>query len=144
LRHSKGVKTLYRDDKKILKVSLKVLKSNKLLAIAPDQDIASVSGVFVDFFGKKAYTPTGPVALALLSGAPIIPAFTVRKNGKLHFLTDEPIYVKSTGDRKRDIITYTQRWSDVVEKYIRMYPSQWVWMHRRWKTRPEDEHATSS
>lgn len=136
LRSSKGVKTLYRDDKRILKKSLKLLNSNKMLGIVADQDVDSVDGVFVDFFGKKACTPTGPVNLAMLSEAPIIPVFTVRKNGRLHLLIDEPIYVETSGDRNSDILKYTQKWSDVVEKYIRLYPSQWVWMHRRWKTRP--------
>ena len=137
LRGSKGVKTLYRDDKSVIKKSLQILKSNKVLAIVPDQDVDSVNSVFVDFFGRKAYTPTGPANLALLTGAPIVPAFTVRRNGKLCFLADKPIYAKPSGDKKKDIIKYTQEWSSVVEKYIRMYPSQWVWMHRRWKTRPK-------
>lgn len=137
IRNSKGVKTLYRDDKGVLRKSLESLNSNEILAIVPDQDVDSVNGVFVDFFGRKAYTPTGPVNLALLSGAPLIPAFIVRENGRLRFFAEEPIYVESSGDRKNDVIKYTQKWSNVVEKYIRMYPSQWVWMHKRWKTRPE-------
>lgn len=143
IRNSKGVKTLYRDDKRVLRKSLEILNSNKILAIVPDQDVDSVDGVFVNFFGRKAYTPTGPVNLAMLSGAPLIPAFTVRKNGRLHFITDQPIYVESSGDRKKDILEYTQKWSDVVERYIRMYPSQWVWMHRRWKTKPESQGVGS-
>jgi len=143
LRDSKSVKTLYRDDRRVLKKSLEVLKSNGVLAIVPDQDVDSVNGVFVNFFGKKAYTPTGPVNLALLSGAPMIPAITVRKNGKLHFITGDPIYVKGSGNKENDVVTYTQKWSDAIEKYIRMYPSQWAWMHRRWKTRPAENRAGS-
>ena len=138
IRENKGVKTLYRDEKDVLRKSLRVLKSNKVLGIAPDQDVDSVDGIFVDFFGKPTYTPTGPVIMAMLSGAPLLPTFMVRKNGELHLLVDEPIYVKSSGDRKQDVLTYTQKWSDVVEKYIRMYPSQWVWIHRRWKTKPNE------
>jgi len=134
LRSSKSVKTLYRDDKRVIRKSLEVLKSGGILGIAPDQDVDSVDGVFVDFFGKKAYTPTGPVNLAMLSGAPMVPAFTVRKNGRLHLFVEEPIYVEKGSNKKESIIKYTQKWSDVVEKYIRMYPSQWMWMHRRWKT----------
>ena len=84
IREDKGVKTLYRDDKKVLKKSLEVLKCNKLLGIVPDQDVDSVDGVFVDFFGKPAYTPTGPIAIAMLSGAPLLPTFMVRKDGELH------------------------------------------------------------
>lgn len=137
LRSSKGVKTLYRDDKRVLRKSLEVLSSNKVLGIVPDQDVDSVDGVFVNFFDRPAYTPTGPVNLAMLSGAPILPAFTIRKNGKLHLLVDGPIYVEKGGDRKKDIVEYTQKWSSVVERYIRAYPLQWVWLHRRWKTKPK-------
>ena len=137
IRERNRVKTLYRDDKNILRKSLSVLKANNVLGIVPDQDVDSVDGVFVDFFGRQAYTPAGPVAMAMLSGAPMLPTFTVRRNGELHLLADKPIYVKESGDRKRDIAKYTQEWSRVVEKYIRMYPSHWVWMHKRWKTRPE-------
>jgi KDO2-lipid IV(A) lauroyltransferase len=139
IRESKGVKTLYRDEKNILRKSLAVLKSNKVLGVVPDQDVDSVEGVFVNFFGRPAYTPSGPAAIALLSGAPLIPVFTVRENGRLRLKIENPIYVEKSGDKSEDIITYTQKWSDVVEKYIREYPSQWVWMHRRWKTRPSSE-----
>lgn len=139
LRSSKGVKTLYRDDKRILRKSLEVLSSNKVLGIVPDQDVDSVDGVFVDFFGKETYTPTGPVNIAMLSGAPIIPVFTLREKNRLRLFVEEPIYVEKSGDREKDVIKYTQKWSDVVERYIRKYPSQWVWMHKRWKTRPKKD-----
>ena len=139
LRNAKGVEMLYRDDKNILKKCLEVLRSNKLLAILPDQDVDSVNGVFVDFFGRPAYTPAGPVKLAMLSGAPIMPMFMVRKNGGFRYIAEEPIYVEKSSDRKQDIIKYTQIWSGVFEKYIREYPSQWAWMHKRWKTQPKVE-----
>ena len=136
LRENKGVKTLYRDTKNVLRKSLNILKSNEVLGVVPDQDVDSVDGVFVNFFGKPAYTPTGPVIMAMLSGAPIAPTFMMRENGKLRLFVEKPIYVKNSGDRKRDMREYTQKWSDVVEKYIKKYPSQWVWMHKRWKTKP--------
>lgn len=138
IRGDKGVKTLYRDDKNVLRKSLSALKSNGVLGVAPDQDVDSIDGVFVNFFGKPAYTPTGPVIIAMLSGAPIVPTFMMRENGRSRLFVEEPIYIEKTDDRGRDIIKYTQKWSDVVEKYIRMYPSQWVWMHRRWKTRQNE------
>lgn len=139
LREDKGVKTLYRDEKNVLRKSLNVLKSNNILGVVPDQDVDSVDGVFVNFFGKPAYTPIGPVIMAMLSGAPIVPTFMVRKDGRLRLFVEEPIYVEDKGNRKQDIIKYTQKCSDVVEKYIRKYPSQWVWMHKRWKTRPNED-----
>lgn len=145
LREDKGVKILYRDDKNVLRKSLNILKSNEVLGVVPDQDIDSVNGVFVNFLGKPAYTPTGPVIMAMLSEAPIVPAFMMRKNGRLRLFVEEPIYVKRSSDKKQDIIKYTQKWSDVVEKHIRMYPSQWVWMHKRWKTSPHSRtHLSTS
>jgi len=137
LRESRGVKTLYRDDKNVLKKSLNILKANRLLAIVPDQDVDSIKGVFVDFLGRKAYTPVGPAAISLLSGAPIVPTVAVRENGKLRFIAGKPIYPDPGADRDKDILRCTQKWSDAIEAYIRQYPSQWAWMHRRWKTRPE-------
>ncbi|MBN1871586.1 MAG: lysophospholipid acyltransferase family protein [Candidatus Omnitrophica bacterium] len=136
LRRSKGVETLYRDEKNVLKKSLDVLKSNGILGIVPDQDVDSVDGVFVDFFGKPAYTPTGPVYIAMLSGSPVVQSFMVRKDGNLHLYIEGPMYLRKTDDRKADIVKYTQMWSDSLERYIREYPSQWAWMHKRWKTRP--------
>ena len=137
IREDKGVKILYRDDKNILRKSLAVLKANNVLGIVVDQDIDSVDGVFVDFFGRPTYTPTGAATMAMLSGAPLLPTFTVREKGKIRLLVDRPIYFEKTGDRKKDILDCTQKCSDVVERYIRMYPSLWAWLHKRWKTRPD-------
>ena len=105
-----------------------------MVGILPDQDIDSVEGVFINFFNRRAYTPAGPVLLSMVSGAPIIPIFCVRQNGKHKFIVEEPIQLEITGDKEKDILVNTQKWSDVTERYIRQYPEQWVWMHRRWKT----------
>ena len=70
----------------------------------------------------------------MASGAPIIPIFCVRENNTHNLIIESPIKLEITGDREKDIIVNTQKWTDVVEKYIRQYPEQWVWMHRRWKT----------
>ena len=90
----------------------------------------------MNFFGKRAYTPAGPVALARASGAPIIPAFIVRQKDDSHkLIIENPVELVDTGDKEKDAVVNTQRWSDIVESYIRKYPGQWVWMHRRWKTK---------
>jgi KDO2-lipid IV(A) lauroyltransferase len=71
----------------------------------------------------------------------VIPAFLIwdKKLGKhrLHF--DPPIELTNTGDRKHDIVENTKRFNLVLEKVVRKYPDQWLWIHRRWKTRPEGE-----
>lgn len=114
---------------------LRVLRENKILGMLADQDIDSVDGVFVEFFGKPAYTPTAPVKLAMASGAPIVPSYMVRNGNKYICFIDEPIYVEAGDDKEDAVKRYTQKWTSVLESYIRKYPDQWVWMHRRWKTR---------
>jgi len=135
LRKVHDVNAIYRDDspKKILRV----LRQNGIIGILADQDVESVDGVYVDFFGKKAYTPSGPAALARSSGAKLVPTFMVRQDGRHTLMIEDPIELVETGDREADLAANTQRWSRTVEAYIRRYPEQWVWMHRRWKTRPE-------
>lgn len=116
---------------------LKVLRANEVLGMLADQDVDSVEGVFVDFFGRSAYTPIGPAVLASVSGAPLIPVFLVREGPRHRFIVEKPIELIDTGNKEADILANTQNWSNVVEAYIRKYPDQWVWMHRRWKTRPK-------
>ncbi len=134
LRNYVGVGVIYRDDspKKILRV----LKQNAMLGILADQDVDSVDGVFVDFFGRPTYTPKAPVALALASGAPIVPCFMIREKNRHRLVLEEPMKLEEKSDKQETIRFNTQKWSRIIESYIRRYPEQWVWMHRRWKTKP--------
>lgn len=136
LRANKDVKTIYRDDPNVLRKSLEVLKSNSVLGIAADQDVADTSSIFVNFFGRPAWTPTGPVVIAMLSGSPIVPVVSVREKGRLRLIVKEPIYVEKSDNKKEDILKYTQQWSNVLEEIIRRYPDHWAWVHKRWKTQP--------
>lgn len=133
LRKIHDVNIIYRDGS--AKAMLKVLKENRILGILADQDVDAVEGVFVDFFGRPAYTPVGPAALAAITGAAIVPTFIIREGARHIFTVEPPVELADTGNREADLVTNTQKWSDVVESYIRAYPDQWVWMHRRWKTR---------
>jgi len=134
LRSHMGVGVIYRDDspKKILRV----LKKNTMLGILADQDVDSVEGVFVDFFGRPTYTPKAPVALALASGAPIVPCFMIKEKNRHRLVLEEPMELEEKSDKQETIKFNTQKWSRIVESYIRRYPEQWVWVHRRWKTKP--------
>lgn len=116
---------------------LKELKGNGYIGILADQDVASVEGVFVDFFGMPAYTPVGPVKIAMASGAALIPMFMIREGGRFRFIIEKAVEMERTDDRERDVLVNTIKWSRVIEKYIRRYPDHWVWMHRRWKTKPK-------
>ncbi len=137
MRKNKGHDVIYRDESP--KKVLRVLKNNSYLGILADQDIDSVEGVFVDFFGKPAYTPVAPVKLAIKTGAALIPAFLIREDGKFRFMVEKEVSLDISGDRERDLLINTIKWTKVIERYIRKYPDQWVWMHRRWKTRPKEE-----
>ena len=134
MRNSMGVNIIYRTDspKKILKL----LRNNEMIGVTPDQDIDSVEGIFVNFFGRKAYTPSAPVKLAIAANAPIVPMFIVRKGLKHTIYVEEPILIEQGGDKDATIKKYTRKWSDIIEAHIRAHPDHWVWMHRRWKTRP--------
>ena len=116
---------------------LRCLKRNELIAILADVDTRT-RGIFVDFFGRPAYTPYGPVALALKTGAAILPTFIVRQPDDSHrAVVEAPLPLQQSGDKEQDLLVNTQRFTKVIESYIRRYPEQWIWMHERWKTKPE-------
>jgi len=134
-RGKKGVPTLARGSS--YKTILRVLSENNLIGILIDQD-TDVRGVFVDFYGKPAFTPIGAAMLAMDSGAPVLPMFYLKKPDDTYVFIIEPeIPLVMTGNRRQDMEENTRRFHAVIEKYIKQYPTQWVWMHNRWKTTPE-------
>lgn len=133
-REKGGYTTIDRDTG--VRHALRCLKRNELLGIVADVDTA-VSGVFVDFFGRRAYTPYSPVAIALKTGAAILPTFIVRQpDGSHHAIIEPPLALKRTSMKEKDLVVNTQKFTKIIESYIRRYPTQWIWMHRRWKTQP--------
>jgi KDO2-lipid IV(A) lauroyltransferase len=123
------------------KEALRRLKAGALLAIPFDQNQIRSFGVFVDFFGVPASTTTGPVRLAKLTGAPIIPVFLVRdgESGRHRIEVLPEVQLVWTGDREADLRVNTQRCSDVFEQMVRKHPDHWIWFHKRWRTRPPGE-----
>lgn len=136
LREGVGVRTIYRDEspRKMLQVLLK----NQILGIVADQDVDSIEGTFVPFFGVPAYTPTAPAKLSIASGAPIVPAFMIRQGRKYRLFMEEPIYPEVKDSKEEAVQDMTARWAEAVEDRVRRFPEQWGWMHDRWKTRPGD------
>ncbi len=115
------------------------LKKGGMMCLLIDQD-TKVKSRFVDFFGKPAATPIGATVLALKTGAKVVPVHTMlddRNRQVIHI--GEEVELSRTGDEQRDLIENTQRFSTVLESFIRKDPSQWLWMHERWKTKPGDE-----
>ncbi len=133
MRAKMKLKTLYRDESP--RDILKALKENRVLGILGDQDVSSVDGVHVNFFGRPAYTPSAPVRLAMRLGVPVIPCMMIREEGLKHRLIIEPaLELDQTGDEEKDVISNTQKWVSIQENYIRKYPHLWVWNHKRWQT----------
>ena len=104
-----------------------------------DQDTGR-DGVFVPFFGKLAWTQSGVARIAQKTGAALIPAFAVRgSDGQFEVHLEKEIEVPRSGNKEKDILETVQRYTEVIETYVRKYPDQWMWMHQRWKTRPDGE-----
>jgi Kdo2-lipid IVA lauroyltransferase/acyltransferase len=111
---------------------LKALKANQAVGILIDQNSAPEAGVFVDFFGVPACAPVGFAKLAARSGAAVIPGFALWSEQERRYVLRFYPAVPMTGDAARD----TQAIQSRLERVIREYPEQWLWIHRRWKTRP--------
>ncbi len=108
-----------------------------------DQNMTPPQGVFVDFFGRPACTASGVARVALRTGAAVVPAFTLwdAVEGKYRVQFDPALELATTGDEEADALRNTAAFTQVIENYARQYPEQWLWVHRRWKTRPEGEPA---
>ena len=114
---------------------LKALGANEAVGILVDQNSSPDAGVFVDFFGLKACAGTGFAKLAAHSGAAVIPGFALWSEEERRYVLRLYPPVEVTGDAERD----TQAVQSKLEEVIRQYPDQWLWIHRRWKTRPAGE-----
>ena len=129
------------DKKGGLREVLKTLKAGGVVGILADLNSSREEGVFVDFFGKQACTTAGVATLALRTGAVVLPGYILWDEAKkIHRLCFEPpVETINTGNPKDDVVTNTARYTQVLEAVIRRHPDQWLWIHRRWKTRPEGE-----
>jgi len=115
---------------------LRHLKAGDGVAILFDQNVDWYEGVFVDFFGHRACTNSGLALLALRTGAPVVPVGMWRGNGGFTIEFGPEIPLIRSGDKTRDVEENTRRFNQVLEDFIRRHPDQWMWVHRRWKTRP--------
>ncbi|MFQ5672365.1 MAG: lysophospholipid acyltransferase family protein [Nitrospinales bacterium] len=119
----------------------RALKNNHCVIVMMDQNMAR-DGVFVDFFGKPAATTDSIPRLSLATGAAIVPLFALpNREGRYKIRYGPEIKYKTTGDKKADALTLTRQCEQFIESVIRERPEPWMWGHRRWKTRPPEEHA---
>jgi KDO2-lipid IV(A) lauroyltransferase len=116
---------------------LNLLKEGKVVGVLLDQNVAWQEGVFVDFFGELACTNIGMALLALRTGAPVLPAFSIRQeDGRYRVIIEPEIPLIRSGDKEADVERNTELFTRVIERYVREYPDHWFWLHQRWKTRP--------
>lgn len=132
-----GLKTIYSQPRKAcVEASIKSLRDNELLFIPLDQNFGT-GGVFVEFFGRQAATATGPIVFALRTKAPILPMFIIRERDDTHkIIIEPPLYMEEKESYKETIVHNISRITKLIESYIRKYPHEWGWIHRRWKSRP--------
>jgi len=118
---------------------LRSLKNNKILWLAADQNFGHKGSVFADFFGIPAATNTAPIRLAEISGAAVVPFFTQRlNNGEIYKIILQPVLDNfPSGDTTKDSLRINQ----LIESQVRQAPEQYLWVHRRFKDRPNDEKS---
>jgi Kdo2-lipid IVA lauroyltransferase/acyltransferase len=117
---------------------LRAMKAGATVGILMDTNMTPPEGVFVDFFGIPACTASGLARIALRTDAAVVPGFTiwdpVLRKYRLRF--DPAVPLIRTGNNDADIVANTAQFTKVIEEVVRRYPDQWLWVHRRWKTRP--------
>ena len=141
-REKFGVRTIYSQPRnECVNNSITALRNNEILFIPIDQNFGT-GGVFVNFFGQKAATATGPVILAQRTKAALIPCFILRQPNDHHRIIFEAELKLEEGKDAQDVILVNiQRLTDIIETYIRKYPAEWGWIHRRWKSKPVNKEV---
>ncbi|MBM3249629.1 MAG: hypothetical protein FJZ09_02145 [Candidatus Omnitrophica bacterium] len=136
-RNKLGVRTIYSQPRiACVNETIEALRDNSVVFIPIDQNFGS-GGVYVEFFGQKAATATGPVVLAQRTRASLIPCFIVRQPDDTHKIIFEPaIELIGSGDPQETVVANIQMLTGIIERYIREYPAEWGWIHRRWKSKP--------
>jgi len=129
------------DKTRAARTMFRVLENGQLLGILADLNVQEKEGVFVDFFGVPASTTTSIAKLAVKTNAIVLPAFAVWEESKKKYVVylEPPIGYTPDDNSPESIKALTQKITATVEKYVRRYPEQWLWIHKRWNTRPKGE-----
>ena len=134
-----GNRVVHKDD--FARGLLAAMKRGDTVGILMDTNMTPPQGVFVPFFGVEACTASGLARVALRTGAAVLPGFMVWEASEQKYVLrfGPEIELARTGDDEHDVVENTARFTAQIEAMIRRYPEQWLWVHRRWKTRPEGE-----
>lgn len=138
-RNSHGNRTFEKQE--FARGLISAMHSGETVGVLMDQNMTPPQGVFVDFFGIPAYTASGIARVAMRTDAAVVPAFTiwdpVLRKYRVHF--DPAVPLVRTGNDEADVVSNTAKFTKVIEEFVRKYPDQWLWVHKRWKTRPEGQ-----
>ena len=136
-----GNSTVDKDD--FVRGLLSAMKAGETVGILMDTNMTPPQGVFTDFFGIPACTASGLARIALRTDAAVVPGFTIWDPGlrKYRLRFDPALKLIRTGNDDADVLADTALFTKVIEECVRKYPDQWLWVHRRWKTRPAGEAA---
>lgn len=139
LRQKAGLKTLPSHN--AYRACVRALRQKELVGFILDQNRPQEQGVFVDFFGKTASTTPGLALMSAQTGAPVVPVFMRRLPDGRHLLEARPL-IEPPPDRKAETLrNFTAIYTTLIEDEIRCEPAQWLWLHKRWKSRPAAETA---
>ena len=128
-------------DKDFARGLIAAMRAGKTVGVLMDTNMIVGQGVFVEFFGRLACTASGVARVALKTDAAVVPGFTIWDPGlkKYRLRFDPPVKLIRTKNREADVVANTALFTKLIEDYVRRYPDQWLWVHRRWKTRPPGE-----
>jgi Kdo2-lipid IVA lauroyltransferase/acyltransferase len=134
-----GNTVLHKDD--FARGLLGAMRRGDTVGILMDTNMTPPQGVFVDYFGIPACTASGLARIALRTDAAVLPGFLTWREDEQKYVLEfgERLPIARTGDDEADIVTNTQIFTTAIEQCVRRYPDQWLWVHRRWKTRPPGE-----
>ncbi len=134
-----GNRVLHKDD--FARGLIATMRSGETVGVLMDTNMTPPQGVFVDFFGHAACTASGIARVALRTGAAVVPGFLVWEPSENRYVLyfQPELKLTRTGDDEHDAVANTQLFTGALEGIIRRYPEQWLWVHRRWKTRPPGE-----
>ncbi len=123
--------------KKAMKKLLMGTRTNKAMGILLDQNVDWYEGVFVQFMGQRACTNKGLALIAMKTGSPVVPVFSVRQpDGRYRIVFENEVDLVRSESKLADTEENTAEFNRIINKYIYWYPDQWFWFHKRWKTRP--------
>jgi KDO2-lipid IV(A) lauroyltransferase len=134
-----GNRVIHKDD--FARGLIASMRAGETVGILMDTNMTPPQGVFVPFFGVAACTASGMARIAAKTEAAVVPGFLLWEESEQRYVLrfGEELEVVHTGDAEKDAVENTARFTAAIEGYVRRYPAQWLWMHRRWKTRPPGE-----